>query len=118
MATVRVVVPNVGCCCACATASAAATAQPLIKSRTVIENSIAGAFHCTARRSFRLFCPGVAAVADNARAMAEVPAALLIRKRHARKGYVRSATTKQALVIILAAALSQAVALSQSPLPQ
>ena len=35
-----------------------------------------------------------------------------------RKGYVRSFLKKHALAIILAAGLSQAVALSQSPLPQ
>ncbi len=50
--------------------------------------------------------------------MAEGPAALLVRKRQVRKGYVRSVLTKRALAIILAAGLSQAVALSQSSLPQ
>ena len=38
--------------------------------------------------------------------------------RRSRKGYVRSLLKKHALTIILAAGLSQGVALSQSPLPQ
>jgi HEAT repeat protein len=56
-------------------------------------------------------------IRDNARAMAAVRGASHPQTQ-ARKGYVRTVITRHALAIIFAAGLSQAVALSQSPLPQ